>query len=122
MYKWMARWPGVCRKLHQASGNPDGKVPTLLVFLPALDLYLFELHPAEGIDECACQACIGNQRDIVVDCRTADFVSVGQLPFAMVFRYVDDQLEDMFAEHLHDVVFSLFIGPAYSNRVDSIVI
>ena len=94
----------------------------LLILLPALDLDVLLLHLAEGIDEGACQTCVGDQWDIVVDRRTTDLIAVGQLTLAVILRDVDYQLKDMLAEHLHDVVVALLIRPANGDRRDLIVI
>ncbi len=50
----------------------------LFVFVLPLDSDVVNAHRAEGIDECACQTGIGSQRNVQVDCGTADLVSVFQ--------------------------------------------
>lgn len=57
----------------------------LLVFLPALDLKIFQFRLAEGFDEGFCETCVRHQRDVMIDGATTDAVAVGQFSFAVVF-------------------------------------
>lgn len=88
---------------------------TLFIFLPALDLDFILAHVAECFNECFGQAGVGNQRNVVVDGPTTDAVTVGQFPFGVVFRDVDNQVELMFRNHLHHIVFCIrtFIRPEH---------
>ena len=94
----------------------------LLILLPALDLDVLLLHLAEGIDEGTGQTRVGDQRNVVIDRRTTNLVTIGQLTLAVILRDVDYQLEDMLAEHLHDVVVALLIRPTNGDCWDLIVI
>ena len=94
----------------------------LLILLPALDLDILYVHGAEGIDEGAGEACVRYQRDVVVDSGTADAVSVGQFPLAMVFRDIDYQLDDVLRDEVHDAEVSLFVWPASRDSLDAVVV
>lgn len=82
-----------------------------LIFLPALDLDVFELHCAERFDEGLCEARVGEQGDVVVDCSAADLVAVGEFALRVVLGHVDDEVEGVCGNHVHDLVVAFFVGP-----------
>ena len=85
----------------------------LFILLPAFDRDIFFGEVTNGSDKCACQTCIRNERNVMIDRRTADFVAVGQLPSRVIFRDIDDPVECMTAEHFDDVQFTAsFVRPA----------
>jgi len=103
---------------------PNGASLSLLyiriksIFLPRLDLDILFIHFAEGIDEGTCQTGVGNQRNVVVDGTTTNLVTVGQFALGVVLRDVYDEVELVFGNHLHHVVFCIraFIRPEYRSR------
>ena len=94
----------------------------LFVFLPALDLNVFQFGSAEGFDEGFGQAGIRHQRNVVIDGAAADTVPVGQFAFTVVFRNVHNQVELMVGNHLHHVVFGVrtFIRPEYRSSRNTV--
>ena len=90
-----------------------------LIFLPWLDLDILFIHFAEGLIEGTCQASVGNQRNGMVDSTTTNLITIGQFALSMVLRNVHNEIELMFSNHLHDVVFCIwtFIWPEYWSRI-----
>ena len=52
---------------------------SILVLAPSLDVDILQLGGAECIDECTCQAAIGNQWHVEVDGCTTNLVTIAQL-------------------------------------------
>lgn len=76
---------GTRRKMTETAPTRKSKQPhaisrdsgRLLIFLPALDLNVLDLHLAEGFDESTCQTGIRNQRDIMIDGTATNLVAIG---------------------------------------------
>ena len=93
-----------------------------IVFLPALDLDVFELEGTERLDESLGKAGIGDQWDIVVDSVTTDVIAIGQLALGLVLRDVDDEIELMLSHEVDDVVFAILVWPAHRSTLYAIVL
>ena len=63
----------------------------IVVLLPALDLYIFQLHGSKGLDECLCQTDIRHQGDIVVDGTTPNLIAISELARGVVLWHIDNQ-------------------------------
>ena len=96
----------------------------LLELVPALDRKIIDVDVAEGIDECACKASVGDERGVMVDSCTAEAVSVCELTLGVVLRDVDDEVETVVGNHLHHIVFGcrILIGPHYRCCLDSVLV
>ena len=85
----------------------------LLIFAPGGDVDVFDWFVDEGTDICGGKASVGQQWNVVVDCRATNAIAVGQLTFAMVLRNVDYHINVVVGNEVEDI-FTLFIGP--TNR------
>ena len=106
----------------QGSWHIKKKNCGLFIFLPALDLNILLTHRAEGIDKGAGEPGVRDERDVMVDCRAANLITIGQLTLAVVFRNIDHQLEHVLAKHIHDVQFALFVRPADSRCLNAVIV
>jgi len=82
----------------------------LYVFLPALDLEVFEFLLGEGFDEGLGKTCVGHQRDVVVDGCTTYLVAVGQFALGLILRHIDDEFEAVLGNEV-EYVLAFLIGP-----------
>lgn len=69
------------------------------------------------MDERSRQACVGNQRNVVVDCRAADLEAVGNLTGGMVARDIHHQVECFVRDQTQYVYRLEFVGATDSNGV-----
>ena len=87
----------------------------LFVLLPALNLQLILAQCAECLDEGGSKTGIGEQRNVVVDGTTTDSVTIGELTLGVILRDVDDEVELVVGNHLHNVrdILMILIRPSY---------
>ena len=107
------------------SGQPlSGRYPgqSGIVLLPALNLDVVLREGGEGFDEGLGKAHVGHQRCVVVDGATTYAITIGQLSLGVVLRHVDDKVELVGSNHVHDVVLSFLVGPQHRRCVDSIFV
>ena len=64
-----------------------------LVFLPGCDGYGLQGAGKECADVGTGESCVGEEGYVVIDCRTTDFVAVGEFALGVVFGDVDDEVD-----------------------------
>lgn len=93
-----------------------------IVFLPTLDLDVFKSEGSEGFNEGFCQTHIGHQGDVVVDGAATNAITIGQFALGVVLGNVDNQVEFVVSNHLHDIVVAFLIGPVDGSGFHTILI
>ena len=87
-----------------------------------LDLDVFHLQGAEGLDEGFGQTDVGHQRNVMVDGTTADAVTIGELAVGVILRNVDDEVELVSLNHIHHVVGGILVGPCYGRCLHAVLL
>ena len=65
----------------------------LLIFAPSGDIHFFNRFVYKRIDECRCKTSVCQQRNVVVDSRAANAITVGQLTLGVVLGDIDYQAD-----------------------------
>ena len=84
----------------------------LLVFVPALNLYIVDIQAAKCLNEGRCQPGIGNERDIEVDSGTTYFVAIVELLLRQVLGNIYHQIDLFVVQHFQSLRLAIaFAGP-----------
>ena len=79
--------------------------------MPRFYLNLIEWLGAERIDECTCQAAVGDERHIEVDGCTTYLVAIVELGYGEILWYVDHHINLLIAEHIESLWLTILRRP-----------
>lgn len=93
-----------------------------LILAPCLDRDVVGRECAEGIDECRCQAGVGDEGNVEVDGCTTDFVTIGEFVSGEVLGNVHHHVDFVLMQEVERLRLTTFVGGPMYERVGNAVL